>query len=71
MPRHELKSSFISHCEHDDTCDELTVTFQNGKTYTYQGFTKEDVNAFVKAPSASTHFNQFKNNYKLKDKDDE
>lgn len=50
-------------CDHDGDC--LTVTFQNGLKYKYEGVPTHEFQAFTKADSAGAHFGKnIKNNYK-------
>ncbi len=59
MFKHHFKdSSSISHCEHDDICKELHITFNSGSTHTYKGVMKETFEAFKEAESAGKFFHK-------------
>ena len=55
---HEVRSSTISHLDHDPLKNELTVRFHNGSTYTYPEVTGDEYLALLHAPSVGKHFGE-------------
>lgn len=49
-------SSMLSDCSYDSDARELTVTFNNGKSYTYENVSDEAYEGFVTAKSAGQFF---------------
>lgn len=63
-------SSMLDKCQYDTDARELTVTFHNGKDYTYENVSEEAYEGLTKAKSAGQFFGQYiKGNYDIK-KDD-
>lgn len=56
MQRHRPQSSNIREIAYDPASREMQVTFHSGSTYSYQGVSAADHQAFVGAPSAGSHF---------------
>lgn len=54
MPHNFTNSSMLQSCEHDGNC--LTITFQNGISYKYEGVPKDEYHALINAESAGKHF---------------
>ena len=46
-----LNSSALSYAEYDPETQSMQVTFVNGRTYTHEGVSEEEYDAFVKSPS--------------------
>ena len=59
-------SSMLSNCSYDDITQELTVTFTNGRSYTYEAVSINTYQDLTNAASAGKYFNQIKNNLKAK-----
>lgn len=57
-----LKSSMLSRCSYDTETKELTVTFTNGKDYTYVDVEMPTYVDLVNAQSPGKYFNSIKNN---------
>lgn len=57
------QSSMIQSSMYDTTTGELVVNFNGGSTYTYNGVTNEDYNAFTSAESTGKAFNEFIRKY--------
>lgn len=53
-------SSMLANCSYDDENKELTVTFRNGKSYTYIDVDKSTYNGLINADSAGKYFNSIK-----------
>jgi hypothetical protein len=51
-----VKSSTISHVGHDPDLNRLTIKFNSGGTYTYDGVSAEEHKALLEAPSIGKHF---------------
>lgn len=51
-----VESSMISHIGFDEPSQVLRVQFTNGVAYEYDGVTKAEHEALVKAPSIGKHF---------------
>lgn len=54
-------SSMLKDCSYDDESSELTVTFTNGKSYTYIDVSKRTYDELIDAKSAGKYFNLIKN----------
>ncbi len=61
-----MQSSMLSSCEYDDESKELTVTFSNGKDYTYEDVDKGTYDHLINATSAGKYFNSIKAQLKVK-----
>ena len=59
-------SSMLSSCSYDDNTNELTVTFTNGRSYTYENVAINTYLELTNATSAGKFFNQIKNMLKVK-----
>ena len=57
------QSSMIQSTSYDTTTGELVVNFNGGSTYTYNGVTNEDYNAFTSAESIGKAFNDYIRKY--------
>lgn len=53
-------SAMLASCEYDSKDSELTVTFKNGKSYTYKDVNKSMYDDLINAPSAGRQFNLIK-----------
>lgn len=53
-------SAMLASCEYNSTDSELTVTFKNGRSYTYVDVDKSVYDALINAPSAGRQFNAIK-----------
>lgn len=64
------KAVFSSHVQsvgYDDKTGEMTVTYQNGQTYAYQGVAEETAAALANAPSVGQMLNaEIKGQYKFR-----
>ncbi len=60
------KSSMLFSCSYDDTNQELTVTFTNGRVYTYEEVPYNTYMDLIGAKSAGAHFNMIKKGLKIK-----
>ena len=58
MRARRLQSSMIDRILFDDEAETLTVTFRNARRYLYRGVPRAIYDAFVKATSAGTFFNE-------------
>lgn len=64
---HEFtNSSMLNSAEYNDETFELTVTFNNGKQYTYTDVIINTYQDLINAPSAGAYFNSHKSNFKAK-----
>ncbi len=61
-----IGSSMLASCEYNDETFELTVTFHNGKSYTYEDVIINTYQDLISAPSAGSYFNSHKKNFKVK-----
>ena len=61
-----MQSSMLSACEYDEEKHELTVTFSNGKDYTYEDVDKGTYDNLINATSAGKYFNSIKSQLKIK-----
>ena len=61
-----MQSSMLSACEYDDESNELTVTFANGKDYTYEDVDKGTYENLINSTSAGKYFNSIKSQLKVK-----
>jgi len=52
------ESSMIQSSKYDTNTLELSVTFNNGSIYNYQGVVESDYNAFVTGESVGASFNE-------------
>lgn len=59
-------SSMLSSCEYNDETEELTVTFTNGKSYTYIDVPRRTYDELISANSAGKYFNLAKQSLKMK-----
>lgn len=59
-------SAMLASCEYNSTDDELTVTFKNGRSYTYVDVEKQTYDDLINAPSAGRQFNAIKAGLKQK-----
>lgn len=59
-------SSMLASCDYDSQENELTVTFNNGKSYTYVDVDKSVYDDLINALSAGKYFNQIKSGLKQK-----
>lgn len=59
-------SSMLSDCSYNDENKELTVTFTNGKPYTYEGVDKSVYDELTYSLSAGRYFNSIKGLLKVK-----
>lgn len=57
MLARRLSSSLIDRITLDDDADTLCVAFRNGRRYVYEGVPRALYEAFKRAPSAGTFFN--------------
>ena len=53
-----LASSFLSSVLYDAANLMMTVTFRDGRTYTFEGVDQATADAFTTSPSPSRFFNQ-------------
>lgn len=56
----------LSSCSYNDESEELTVTFTNGKSYTYIDVSRRTYDELIEAKSAGKYFNLMKQNLKQK-----
>lgn len=63
---HEFKSAMLANAVYNTETKELTVTFANGKSYTYEDVDREIWNALIGAKSAGAYFNSIKKDLKVK-----
>lgn len=62
-----LKSSNLRGFDYDEMGQVLSVTFNNGKTYTYDGVPYSVIDGLQKAPSAGKYFAQsIRNSFKFR-----
>lgn len=59
-------SSMLAGCSYDTETKELTVTFTNGKPYTYEDVDYSIYNNLIEAASAGKYFNSIKKDLKIK-----
>lgn len=59
-------SSMLSSASYDTETKELTVTFHNGRSYTYEDFDKLSWELLTSAKSAGAYFNSIKKELKVK-----
>jgi hypothetical protein len=59
-------SSMLSSCDYNDESEELTVTFTNGKSYTYIDVPRRTYDELIDAKSAGKYFNLVKSQLKQK-----
>lgn len=59
-------SSMLSDCTYNDESEELSVTFTNGKSYTYIDVPRRTYDELIEAKSAGKYFNLVKQNLKQK-----
>jgi len=60
------ESSMLDNCSYNDNTRELTVTFTNGKSYTYEDVERSTYDDLTNAPSAGRYFNSVKGGLKVK-----
>lgn len=53
-------SSMLSNCTYDSDSEELAVTFNGGKTYTYVDVSRRTYDELIEAKSAGKYFNNIK-----------
>lgn len=53
-------SAMLASCEYNSSDRELSVTFKNGRTYTYIEVDKSVYDDLINAPSAGRQFNMIK-----------
>lgn len=63
---HSFESAMLSTCDYDTEAKELTVTFNNGKAYTYVDVPKSMYDGLIDAQSAGKYFGSIKNGLKQK-----
>jgi hypothetical protein len=66
MTKHIFESSFIDACDYDEKEKCLTVEMRSGQSYTYEGVSPDDFEAFKSAKSPGQFFQLIKGNYDLK-----
>lgn len=59
-------SSMLSSASYDTETKELTITFHNGRSYTYEDFDKLSWELLTAAKSAGAYFNSIKKELKVK-----
>lgn len=59
-------SAMLANCEYNSVDCELTVTFQNGKSYVYIDVDKRIYDELINANSAGKYFNLCKKQLKVK-----
>ena len=59
-------SSMLSDCSYNTETNELTVTFTNGKSYTYVDVDKAIYDGLISAQSAGKFFSMIKKDLKVK-----
>ena len=59
-------SSVIASCSYDDETSELTITFLNGRDYTYTDVLFNTYQDLINAKSPGKHFASIKNSLVLK-----
>ncbi len=59
-------SSMLSSCSYDSEANELTVTFVNGRDYTYKDVEKSTYEELIGAPSPGKYFNSIKKDLQQK-----
>lgn len=66
MQMEPVTSSMIAAVGYDDEKQQLTVQFNNGRTYNYGGVPQSEYNNLVTAPSVGSYFAQnIKNIYRV------
>jgi len=55
-----IGSSMLASCTYDTEEKELAVTFNGGKTYTYEDVDKSTYDSLISAKSAGSYFNSIK-----------
>lgn len=64
---HTFDSAMLNDCSYDSDARELTVTFKNGKSYTYENVSQEAFDGLATAKSAGQYFGlNIKGQYDLK-----
>lgn len=65
---HKFENSSMLHdCGYDDESKEMTVTFVNGREYTYEDVDKSIYDMLASSPSAGKYFNSIKGTLKVKE----
>jgi hypothetical protein len=59
-------SSMLASGEYNDETEEMTITFANGKDYTYIDVPKRTWDELINAESAGKYFNNCKKSLKIK-----
>lgn len=59
-------SAMLASCEYNANDNELTITFKNGRSYTYGDVEKQTYDDLINAPSAGRQFNMIKAGLKQK-----
>ena len=57
---HSFESSMLSSCDYDTETEELTVTFNGGKSYNYIDVSRRTYDELTEAKSAGKYFNNLK-----------
>lgn len=60
------KSSMLRDCSYDDNTSELTVTFHNGRSYTYEDVGELTYDGLIEAESPGKYFNAIKSSLTIK-----
>lgn len=59
-------SAMLASCDYDSNEKELTVTFKNGRSYTYSDVDRRIYDELINAKSAGKYFNLIKNQLTIK-----
>jgi KTSC domain len=59
-------SLMLRDCSYDDDTSELSVTFNNGRTYTYEDVAKYIYDGLISAESPGKYFNSIKKDLSVK-----
>lgn len=60
------ESSMLANCSYDDESKELTITFLNGRSYTYKDVLFNTYQDLIAAKSSGKYFNSIKKDLVLK-----
>ncbi len=63
---HFFDSTMLQSVSYDDTANEMTVTFANGKDYVYEDVGFDIFEQLISAESAGKYFNSVKGQLKVK-----